>query len=281
MKARVRLEAGDAVEAPDREIAVQFSRFAPYYDRFMHKYVNYKGWANYVLRIFRHYQVKPKVLLDLACGSGIPTMLLAREGYRIYGVDRSETMLDILRGKIGDRGSGTNAQHPTPDTRSPAVIPILADMREFSLPEPVDAAISLYDSINYLLAIEDVEKTFACAFRQLASGGAFIFDMNTEYSLREIWGSRTMRRNEGGVVSVWKNEFDPATGICTLFLSWFTREDGAKKEHSEIHREKAYKEEEIRSALEKAGFGKVSIYAHPTFQPPFELTPRIMVVALK
>lgn len=243
-----------------------FSEFSDVYDRFMH-YIDYPGWVRYACELIALHGIKGKRLLDLACGTGTCAVILAGKGFEVTGIDISAQMLSRAK---------ENARHDGVELKL-----FSRDMRDFLLDSKSDVITSFYDSINYLLSIEDVEKTFACACRQLENGGAFIFDMNTEFALKEIWGSRTIRRNEGGVASVWKNEFDPATGICTLFLSWSTREGGAKKEHNEIHRERAYTEQEIRDALEKAGFSDVSIYAHPTFQPPFELTPRIMVVAIK
>jgi SAM-dependent methyltransferase len=268
------------------EIAVQFSRFAPYYDRFMHKYVNYKGWANYVLRIFRHYQVKPNVLLDLACGSGIPTMLLARESYRIYGVDRSETMLDILRKKVTDKFRVSGFENSELRTRnselsSPTVIPILADMREFSLPEPVDAAISLYDSVNYLLATDDLARCFRNVYRSLKPDGIFVFDMNTIFGLATYWGDRTSVREVEDIYSIWATSFDSDTRISTLHLTFYVTENGQLIRYDEIHEERGYQIEEIEANLVAAGFHKPDFYQHSTFQPPGATTTRLMIVARK
>jgi len=42
-----------------------------------------------------------KKVLDLACGTGIPTLELARRGYQIIGLDLHEEMLAVARRKAG------------------------------------------------------------------------------------------------------------------------------------------------------------------------------------
>lgn len=243
-----------------------FSEFARVYDRFMH-YIDYPGWVRYICRITELYKINGKRLLDLACGTGTCAILFAKRGFEVTGVDVSPSMLAQAERKIRDGGYRISL--------------LRQDMRDLQVTERVNIITCLYDSLNYLLRIEDIEKTFLHAYDALEHGGAFIFDMNTEYALKVIWGTNVWYRNEGGVPSVWKNEYDAGAKIGTLYLTWTTIEDGRKEEHFEIHRERAYSNEEIRGALDKAGFGKIAIYAHPTFQAPAEVTPRIMVVAIK
>lgn len=247
------------------EIAVPFLRFAPYYDRFMVKYVNYPAWVQYVRRIFRRHACAPKLILDLACGTGLPTMLLAGHGYRLIGLDRSAAMLAVLRGKIG--------RH---DIRL-----IQADMRDFTLPEPADAAICLYDSLNYLLTQDDLARCFDSVARNLKPDGLFTFDMNTVHGLAFFWGNRTTTRDVAGVYSVWKTAFDPETRISSLQLTFYVAEDGQRVRYDEVHEERGYYLEEIESCLQAAGFRQNDFYHHSTFQPPDSTTKRVMVVARK
>lgn len=242
-----------------------FSRFARHYDRFMVRYVDYKAWVDYVERVFRRFRAEPKTVLDVACGTGIPTLLLARRGYRLTAVDRSPEMLTVLEAKRGDL----------------PIQPVRADIREFAVPEPVDAAISLYDSINYLLVEEDLRRCFGCVRRALVPGGLFVFDMNTVYGLAEVWGTRTTSRETGGVASIWANAYDPETRVSTLHLTfWETQPDGsAGEKFEEIHQERGYTVEEVRRALEAAGFRRTHFYQHSSFLPVGPFTSRMMVVA--
>ncbi|HDQ99983.1 MAG TPA: class I SAM-dependent methyltransferase [candidate division WOR-3 bacterium] len=244
--------------------SVPFREFARHYDRFMGHYVDYRSWVNYVERIFERFKVVPETVLDVACGTGIPSLLLARRGCRVIGVDRSEEMLAVLRAKVNGL----------------PVTTLRADITDFALPEPVDAAISLYDSINYLLAEEDLVRCFTCVHRALNTGGVFVFDMNTLYSLSVFWGDRVAPRNAGGIESTWDSRYDPATRVSTLRLHF--REptpNGGFAEFDEVHRERAYSRHEVKRSLKAAGFSRVRFYTHGGFLPVGPLTIRMMVVA--
>jgi ubiquinone/menaquinone biosynthesis C-methylase UbiE len=247
------------------EISVQFARFAPYYDRFMVRYVNYPSWVRYVQRLFARHHRKPKLILDVACGSGLPTMLFARQGYRIIGVDRSEAMLKILQDKIGDL-----------DIRT-----IHSDIRDFELPEPADAAVSLYDSINYLLTPDDMKRCFQAVYRNLMPNGIFIFDMNTIYGLAAFWGNRTTVRDVEDIHTIWHTTYDVDTHISILHLTFYVSESKHLVRYDEIHEERGYRIGEIESCLRAAGFRKADFYQHGGFGPPGPEATRIMIVAEK
>ncbi len=241
-----------------------FEQFARHYDAFMNRYVDYPDWVNYVEKVFRKLRRKPETVLDVACGTGIPTVLLARRGYRVVGVDRSPEMLAVLESKRGDLPIET----------------VRADITDFEIPEPADAAISLYDSINYLLEEDEMERCFACVRRALKPGGLFAFDMNTLYGLAEFWGNQTMPRKVGDVHSIWQNSYDPDTRISTLHLTFWEEPAGsAPVKYEEVHRERAYERKEVRRALTAAGFKRADFYSHGGFLPVGIWTTRMMVVA--
>jgi SAM-dependent methyltransferase len=242
-----------------------FVRFHRHYDSFMVKYVDYKGWVGYVERVFGHFHSRPATILDIACGTGIPTLLLARRGFRLTGVDRSPEMLAELEAKRGEL----------------PVTTIRADMRDFAVAEPHDAAICLYDSMNYLLTEDDLARCFACVRRALVPGGLFVFDMNTLHGLAEFWGTRSTVREVGGVYSIWQNTYDSESRVSTLHLTfWEQPEPGrAGEKFEEIHQERAYEPDEVRRCLERAGFGESHFYQHGSFLPVAPFTTRMMVVA--
>lgn len=247
-------------------VSQPFSNFARVYDSFMH-FVDYEGWTKYVRRLLEFYDIKGKKLLDLACGTGRCSVLFAEEGFEVTGIDISESMLDAA--KVKKESTQYNIKY------------FCRDIRKFEVPERSDIVISIYDSLNYILEKNGLQDTFSCVYNALENEGIFIFDMNTEYALKHIWGTGKIRRNEGGIKTVWENVYDDATKIATLHLTWQVKEDGKKKEYFELHRETSYPNEEILEMLKKAGFSLSVIYAHGSFMPPVEFTPRIMVVAIK
>lgn len=248
-------------------MAAPFTRFARFYDRFMRRYVDYPEWVNYVLRIFKRFKVAPRTILDLACGTGIPTVMLAEQGFRVIGIDRSKEMLAILLEKKGDL----------------PIEVLCADIRDFTLDQPVDAVISLYDSINYLLTEQDLERCFHCVVRALVPAGVFVFDMNTVYGLERHWGTRTITRETPELVSLWQSHYEPETKISRLHLIfWEKMADGSLgAKYEEVHEERAYAQKEVRETLKAAGFDEIHFYHHGGFLPVNPLTTRMMVVAKK
>jgi len=242
-----------------------FSRFNRHYDKFMVKYVDYEGWVAYVVRVFGHFHSDPKTVLDIACGTGIPTIMLARRGYRMTGVDRSPEMLSVLEAKRGNLPITT----------------IRADMREFEVPEPLAAAICLYDSMNYLLTEDDLVRCFRCVRAAVLTGGLFVFDMNTVFGLAEHWGTRTTARDAGDIHSIWQNSFDQETRVSTLHLTFWEQSETGKagERFEEIHQERAYYPEEVKRCLGAAGFAEVRFFQHGSFIEPGPYTTRMMVVA--
>lgn len=268
----------------------KFKGFARFYDQFMLRLVNYPAWVDYIEKIFKEYNCSVKSILDLACGTGIPSLLFAKKGYQITGVDSSQPMLDVF----WEKTAKTNY----------SIRLINADIRSFSISEPVDpapilkcsaekpqseislhnlknsygvdAAVSLYDSINYLLTETDLLACFKCVAESIKPSGLFVFDMNTIYCLEHFWDNRETPRRVGDIYSVWKNSYNPDTKISTLKLTVYT-DDGEVFE--ETHQERGYTLEEIKNNLLKAGFSDSHIYAHLTLLPPNDSTLRIMVVA--
>ena len=75
-----------------------YTKFAAAYDKMM-KNVDYVRWADYVDRLFALYNFRPRRVLDIACGTGSATVLLAEKGYMMSGTDRAIEMLLWAREK--------------------------------------------------------------------------------------------------------------------------------------------------------------------------------------
>ena len=140
-----------------------YTGFAAVYDELMDN-IPYEEWGKYLIELLNEYEVKDGIVLDLGCGTGNITEILANNGYDMIGVDNSQEMLNIAMEKRGD------------DT---SILYLLQDMREFELYGTVAAVVSICDSLNYLTEYEDVVETFKLVRNYLDPGGIFIFDLNT------------------------------------------------------------------------------------------------------
>lgn len=241
-----------------------YSSIAPYYDELMID-VEYERWVDYVVRLLDRVGIQPGRVLDLACGTGTTTLLLAQKGFQVSGADNSTGMLEIAREKARKTGRE---------------IPFLEqDMRLLVLNEPMELMTCFFDSINYMLEEEDLLATFQSVFDSLRDGGVFLFDVNTEHALSTL--DPVYVREEGNVTSIWKNYYHKKDMTVTLDLTLFVKEGEVYRQFTETHQERAWSEKNLRQALNKAGFRRTTFYKHLTFLPPDRETNRLMVVAEK
>ena len=69
-----------------------YDSLARYYDELTTD-VDYNAFADYYEAIFRRLKINVKTVLDLACGTGSLSCVLAERGYELISVDGSEDML--------------------------------------------------------------------------------------------------------------------------------------------------------------------------------------------
>ena len=210
-------------------------------------------------------------VLDLGSGTGQIAWRLARRGFRVLAVDASEEMLTAAARRADDR----------PFRRTAPPLFLHQSMEALDLGTTVDAAVSTLDALNYLTAGRALRETFRRVYRSLAPGGVFLFDVNTPYKLRGM--DRQVNYEERpGVVCVWRTFFRPARRECVWQVDLFrARPDGSWERRQEEHRERAWSAEELRRALERAGFRNVTFTGDLSGDPPAPDTLRWNVSAEK
>lgn len=214
----------------------------------------YEKRAAFLERLFKKSAIPVHTVLDLACGTGTIACLLSRRGYQVTAVDGSLEMLVQASAKA-------MALEPPP-------LFLHQSMPRLRLIEPVDAAVSTLDSLNYLTRERDLAETLRRVYRCLKPGGQFIFDVNTPYKLRRMNGRLYMDETEENFC-VWRTFFSEKTRVCLYQVDLFRRRsDGAWDRDFEEHRERAWTEEELRRFLEDAGFARVTVTGDLTMKKP-------------
>lgn len=242
-----------------------YGSFASVYDMFMDD-IPYGQWAEYVCSLLREQGITDGLLLDLGCGTGNMTQLLAEAGYDMIGVDSSAEMLQAAVEKRDRNGQD--------------ILYLLQDMRDFELYGTVRGVVSVCDPINYITEPEDLLQVFKLVNNYLDPGGIFIFDLNTEYKYREIMGDCTIAEDREEASFIWENRYDAGEKINIYQLAVFLREqDGRYGKHEETHVQRAYGIGEVEDLLKKAGLGPVAVYDAFTRQPPRRESERIYVLA--
>lgn len=248
-----------------------YTSFAAVYDTFMDN-IPYEEWKSYLKELLKEYGVQDGLVLDLGCGTGTMTELLAADGYDMIGVDNSEEMLEIAREKQIKSGH--------------EILYLLQDMREFELYGTVGAVFSICDSLNYITEPEELKQVFRWVNNYLDPGGIFIFDFNTEYKYREVLGDQTIAEAREDCSFIWDNYYYEEERINEYELNLFIREDAESETEGDLYRrfrethfQRAYMLEEITRIVEESGLQFVTAYEAFTKEPPSKNSERIYVIA--
>ena len=204
--------------------------------------------------------------MDLACGTGSVTALLAQMGIPTTGVDMSEEMLTV-------------AQQKTMDLL-PRPFFSCQRLERLRLPRAVDLAVCALDSLDYITQPEHCRQAIARVYRALNPGGVFIFDVNTPEKLRAMDGQVFLDEDDD-VYCVWRGEFDSQTNICSYGMDLFQRHGKVWARAFEEHREYAYSAETLVGYLKQAGFTGIAVYGDRRMAPPEAGEQRIYIKARK
>lgn len=243
-----------------------YTTFARVYDEFMDN-VPYAEWCEYLVGLLSEYGVRDGIVLDMGCGTGTLTQMLAEQGFEMIGIDNSPEMLEIAIEKKTKSGKD--------------ILYLNQDMREFELYGTVRAAVSICDSINYITEPESLVQVFRLVNNYLDKDGIFIFDLNTPYKYESMLGDSVFAENREECSFIWDNLYDGTDRINEYDLTLFLRdkESGYYRKFEELHYQRAYELIEIKELLTKAGMEFVTAYDAFTKEPPRRDSERIYVVA--
>lgn len=214
-----------------------YGEFAKIYDDLINEDINYDNMVSRIIEICNEHNIECKDYLDVACGTGNVTVRLAKHFKDIYAVDLSEDMLREAFNKLKEN-------------RIKGKI-ICQDMTEMQLNRKFDLITSVLDSTNYITDEDDLEKYFSSVKEHLKDDGIFIFDVNSYYKLSEILGNNIYTYSEEDVFYTWENVFED--DMVSMFLTFFVKQGELYGRFEEEHFERAYKEEELESALSNCG----------------------------
>ncbi len=250
-----------------------YDAIASVYDK-LNQELDYEAWADFFEACFARFLPKPpELVLDLACGTGRMTRVLAARGYDMIGVDGSASMLSEAYGRSeGER-----------------ILYLCQDMRELELYGTVGAVVCCLDSINYLLSEQDLQTVFSLVHNYLDPDGLFLFDVNTPYKFRHVYGSNAYILEDEitdldgasrAVFCGWQNEFHEDSGICDFYLTLFEEtEDGQYCRSEEHQQERCYSLEQLTELLKRCGFELLGVYADYACAQPEEVCERWYMVA--
>ncbi|MBD5512173.1 MAG: class I SAM-dependent methyltransferase [Lachnospiraceae bacterium] len=266
-----------------------YTDFAYVYDTFMDE-TPYDKWRDFIVETIEKYGISKPVkrleslqeprpleadtlkeernlILDLGCGTGTLTELLAEKGYDMIGVDSSADMLELAMEKRDSMGHET--------------LYLLQDMRELELYGTVGTVVSVCDSLNYILSEEELLQVFKLVENYLFPEGIFIFDFNTVYKYAEVIGDVTIAENREACSFIWENTYYPEEALNEYEVTVFVR-DGQEdlyRKFSETHYQRGYTEEQMRRLLAAAGMRTELVLDADTLKAASGTSERIYIVA--
>ena len=242
-----------------------YQNFAYVYDQFMDN-IPYTDWSQYLIQLFRTYNIADGSLVELGCGTGTMSLLMAQSGFQIIGIDNATDMLTIAADKTFHQSNITL---------------LCQDMACLELNRLYDGFYSVCDSINYLLSEEDVRSTFQGVKQYLKKKGVFIFDLKTPYFYQTILGDQVFCDNREDCSYIWENSYFEEDAVNQYDLTIFIRQPDCSlfQRFTETHYQKAYSLAEIIDLLAASGLEYVTAYDAFTNNPPSKTSERIYIIA--
>ena len=249
----------DVLKTESTDFETPYHALASIYDYVM-RHVDYVHWVDYVESLFVRPDVVAQTILDIACGTGSLAIELNKRGYRTGGVDGCGPMLEQARTKAAESGFDIPFHHQA-----------FLEIEGF---KPHDVAVCLYDSMNYLMSLEDFAEALDRIHETVYPGGVFIFDLCTEAnSVRYFSDLREREKGDGFTYSrhsyyndgIQYNDFE------------ITFKD-PKRVVNERHRQRIYALSDIEPVLEASPFGVEATYDGFGFRPPNSHTDRVHFV---
>ena len=242
-----------------------YHNLAVSYDRLTND-VDYEATVDFYYEILKQEGLAPRTAVDLACGTGSVTAILARRGLQVIGVDMSEEMLTVASQKATEAG------------RAPWFI--CQSLQQLRLPRAVDLAVCALDSLDYITNPDDCQEAIRRVWKYLNPGGIFIFDVNTPEKLQAMDGQVFLDEDDD-VYCVWRGEFNEETNICSYGMDLFQRNGNLWERSFEEHCEYAYSADQLLGYLKAAGFTHIRVYGDRRMEAPAEGEQRIYIKARK
>ncbi len=183
-------------------------------------------------------------VLDLCCGPGRHTIVMAQKGCRVTALDRTEFLLE--KGRERARKSGVEVEW------------VQEDMRDFVRSESYDLVLNMFTSFGYFEKKEDDMNVLRNIYTSLKPGGVCFFEMMGKEVLAKIFHPTTSVRLPNGHLVVQRHEiFDEWSRIRN---EWIVIKDGHASTFNFYHT--IYSGQEFKERLLQVGFDKVKLYGN-------------------
>ncbi|MBM3947558.1 MAG: class I SAM-dependent methyltransferase, partial [SAR202 cluster bacterium] len=217
--------------------------YAAYYD-LLYAGKEYEAECDFLESVWERFGVRPRSVLDLACGTGGHALPLARRGYELHGVDLSAPMLAHCEAKA--RAAGV------------PVTVVCQDLRSLALHRTFDAAICMFDAIGYLAGNDDLRAGLTRIRAHVAPGGLFVCDFWHAAAILRAHAQTRVREfplPDGKGIRLSTTTLDPERQVGEVqFRVLAFQGDRLTADVTEVHPVRYFLPQEMRFILEATGW---------------------------
>jgi SAM-dependent methyltransferase len=201
-------------------------------------------------------------ILDLCCGVGRHSLELARRGFKVTSIDRSEEYLQQAREQAQKEGLSIKF--------------IRDDMRNFSHPDTYNLVINLYTSFGYFESQNEDQKVASNIYRSLKTDGLLVMEMSSKEVLARVFRERDWREVDG---FIWLEERKIINDWSQIQTRWITFKGNRRYDH--MFKLRLYSAVELRALLQAAGFAESKVYGGLDGIPYDHNARRLVTLGLK
>ena len=228
-----------------------YSQLVSYYDR-IYWWKDYYQEVDFLVKVFKRHDVRGKHVLEVACGTGNHSKILAARGYEITGVDISDDMLSIARRKVKDHARF-----------------LRGDMRDLDavVDGKYDAAICLFSAISYNVTVSDLRRTLQGLHDHLGARGVVIFDTHfTKKGFKDGYRGEDIF-DDGSVFGARLGISKRKGDVGRISFSYLIK-DGAKTIvlRNDVHRFGLFDVGDLLRTMKEVGFVETAAYVDWTFK---------------
>lgn len=181
-------------------------------------------------------------VLDLCCGPGRHSVVLAKKGFNVTGVDRSPFLLGIARER-GER-EGVDVEW------------VQEDMREFVRSDAYDLVLNMFTSFGYFEDKSDDQRVLRNIHQSLRKDGVFLIDVIGKEYLARVFQPTTSHEAPDGSLRIERHEvYDDWSRVRN---EWVLIKGDDVRRFTFDHT--IYSAQELKDRLAEAGFRRMKVY---------------------
>ena len=242
-----------------------FKLYAQYYN-LLYGDKDYGAEVEYISNKIKTFAPEAQSILEFGSGTRTHGLLLQKQGYTVFGLERSEYMVQEAKKKGFDC---------TP-----------ADIRSAQLDRRFDAVVSLFHVMSYLTENEDLLAAFRVAHKHLQRDGIFLFDpwyTHAVYAQGAEVRVKRMQNEEIAVTRIAEPTVHSERNAIDVQFTIIAKDlhTHAVQEMTEIHPMRHFSIPEIELLAQYTGFDLLESASFPTGDAPSANTWGVLYILKK